>query len=137
MGFALFTEGRLSRIFTMINNKIKGNNGEVIAAKYLVDNGYEIVEKNFRTDVGEIDIIAAGEGYLVFVEVKERFSDKYGYAADAVGFRKQNKISQVASQFIVKRRYFDLSVRFDVIEVYFDEKRVEHIKNAFDSFVRY
>ena len=121
----------------MINNKIKGNTGEKIAENYLKSKGYTILDKNFTTEVGEIDIIAATEGYLVFVEVKERFSDKYGYAAESVGQRKQNKISQVASQYISKYRYFDANVRFDVIEVYFDEKRVEHIENAFDSFLRY
>ena len=121
----------------MRNNKIKGNTGEKIAENYLKSKGYTILDKNFTTEVGEIDIIAATEGYLVFVEVKERFSDKYGYAAEAVGQRKQNKISQVASQYISKYRYFDANVRFDVIEVYFDEKRVEHIENAFDSFLRY
>lgn len=95
------------------------------------------MERNFTTDIGEIDIIAAGDGCVVFVEVKERFSDKFGYAADAVGYRKQNKISQVASQYIRKYRLFDVSVRFDVIEVYFEDKRIEHIENAFDSFLRY
>lgn len=121
----------------MINNKIKGDSGERIAENYLKSKGYRIVDRNFRTREGEIDIIAANDGYLVFVEVKERFNDKYGYAAEAVGLRKQNKISQVASQYIKKYRYFDVNVRFDVIEVYFDEKRIEHIENAFDSFLRY
>ena len=121
----------------MINNKTKGDSGERIAENYLKSKGYRIVDRNFRTREGEIDIIAANDGYLVFVEVKERSSDKYGYAAEAVGLRKQNKISQVASQYIKKYRYFDVNVRFDVIEVYFDEKRIGHIENAFDSFLRY
>lgn len=121
----------------MINNRIKGRSGEDIAVNYLKSKGYRIIERNFTTDVGEIDIIAAEDGYLVFVEVKERFSDKFGYAADAVGLRKQNKISQVASQYIRKYRMFDAAVRFDVIEVYYEDKRIEHIVNAFDSFLRY
>lgn len=121
----------------MINNRQKGNSGEEIAANYLKKKGYRIMERNFTTDIGEIDMVAAGDGCIVFVEVKERFSDKFGYAADAVGYRKQNKISQVASQYIRKYRLFDVSVRFDVIEVYFEDKRIEHIENAFDSFLRY
>lgn len=121
----------------MINTKTKGNIGEEIACNYLKKKGYIIVERNFRTKVGEIDIIAADDGYLVFVEVKERYNDNYGYAADAVNYNKQNKISQVAAQYIRKYRKFDVPVRFDVVEVYMEERRVEHIVNAFDSFIRY
>ena len=121
----------------MINNKIKGFCGEEIAAEYLKKHGYVILERNYTTDVGEIDIIAAGEGFLVFVEVKERLNENYGYASEAVGVHKQRKISQVASQYIRKYRRFDVPVRFDVIEVYLEEKCVNHIENAFDSYLRY
>ena len=120
-----------------MNNKIKGKMGENIAANYLKNKGYEIVDRNFRTSVGEIDIIAAGDGFLVFVEVKERFCEKFGYAAEAVNHFKRRKISQVASQYINKYRMFNSCVRFDVIEVYMEDKRVEHIENAFDSYLRY
>lgn len=121
----------------MINTRDKGNTGEEIAVKYLRDKGYEIVERNFTTNVGEIDIIAAHEGYLVFVEVKLRLNDKYGYAADAVGYAKRRKISEVAAQYIKKYRLFGQAVRFDVVEVYTEDRRVEHIENAFDSYLRY
>lgn len=121
----------------MLNTKLKGRSGEDIAAEFLKRKGYEILERNFTTDIGEIDIIAAGEGYLVFVEVKARLSDKYGFAADAVNYTKQRKINAVASQYIKKYRLFSAAVRFDVIEVYTDEKRVNHIPNAFDSYLRY
>ena len=121
----------------MISTRLIGQAGEDIAVKYLKDHGYEILDRNFSTSVGEIDIIVAGDGYLVFVEVKLRFSDDYGYGADAVNHIKQRKISQVASQYIHKYRLFDEAVRFDVIEVYTSDKRVVHIENAFDSFLRY
>lgn len=121
----------------MLSTKNKGKTGEDIAVKYLKDKGYEIMERNFSTDVGEIDIIAAGEGYLIFVEVKSRLNDKYGYGADAVDYHKQRRINQVASQFIKKYRLYELAIRFDVVEVYTDEKRVNHIENAFDSYLRY
>lgn len=121
----------------MISTRLKGRSGEDIAADYLVRHGYEILDRNFTTKIGEIDIVAAGNGYLVFVEVKTRLNYKYGYAADAVNYHKQQKINQVASQYIKKYRHFDCAVRFDVIEVYTDEKRIEHIENAFDSFLKY
>lgn len=121
----------------MFTTKNIGDSGEEIAANYLIEKGYEIIERNFRTNVGEIDIIAAHDGFIVFVEVKTRLNDKFGYGADAVGFHKRNKINQVACQYIAKRRLYNQSVRFDVIEVYTEDKRIEHIENAFDSYMRY
>lgn len=117
--------------------KTIGDVGEDIAVSYLIGKGYEIIERNFRTAVGEIDIIAAHDGYVVFVEVKTRLNDKYGYGADAVGFHKRSKINQVAAQYIAKRRIYRQAVRFDIIEVYTEDKRIEHIENAFDSYLRY
>ena len=121
----------------MFNNKLKGGTGEGLAVKYLEKKGYEILEKNFKTKVGEIDIVAATERCLIFVEVKARQSDEYGEPAEAVTAAKQKKISQVASQFITKYRYFDCNVRFDIIEVRLDKKEINHIENAFDSCLRY
>lgn len=121
----------------MITTKDRGRAGEEIAASYLKKHGYEILEKNYTTETGEIDLIAAGHGYLVFVEVKLRRNDAHGYAADAVNHVKRRKINVVASQYIKRFRLFEQPVRFDVVEVYTDDKRVNHIENAFDSFLRY
>ena len=121
----------------MLTTKNKGDIGEDIAVNYLRGKGFEIIERNYSTNVGEIDIIGACDGYLVFVEVKTRLNDKYGYAADAVNFHKRSKINQVASQYIKRSRLFDKAVRFDVVEVYTEDKKVVHYENAFDSFLRY
>ena len=121
----------------MFTTKIRGDIGENRAAEYLKGLGYEIMERNYRTELGEIDIIAAGEGYLIFVEVKTRLNENHGYGADAVNYRKRKKINEVASQYIKKYRLFNSAVRFDIVEVYTEDKRVEHIKNAFDSYLRY
>ena len=121
----------------MFTTKMRGDAGETIAAEYLKEIGYEIIDRNYRTELGEIDIIAAGEGYLIFVEVKTRLNENHGYGADAVNFRKRRKINEVASQYIKKFRLYNQAVRFDIIEVYTEDKRVEHIKNAFDSYLRY
>lgn len=121
----------------MFTTKMRGDAGETIAAEYLKGIGYEIIGRNYRTEHGEIDIIAAGEGYLIFVEVKTRLNENHGYGADAVNFRKRRKINEVASQYIKKFRLYNQAVRFDIIEVYTEDKRVEHIKNAFDSYLRY
>lgn len=121
----------------MISTKDIGRSGEDIAASYLQKKGYEVIDRNYTTSVGEIDLIVAGDGYLVFVEVKLRYDDEHGYAADAVNHIKRKKISQVASQYIKRFRLFDKAVRFDVVEVYTSDKKVVHIENAFDSYLRY
>ncbi len=120
-----------------MNNVIKGKTGEDLAANYLKKLGYEIIFRNFKTEVGEIDIIASGEGYLIFVEVKSRKNTDLGYPSEAVGVFKVKKISQVASQYINKYNLFDIDVRFDVIEVFFDDKEINHIKNAFESYLSF
>ncbi len=118
-------------------NKSKGADGEKLAEAYLVSHGYRILAKNYKTDVGEIDIIATDENNLIFAEVKTRFNTDYGRAAEAVNYAKQKKISLVASQYINKFGLFDVPVRFDVIEIYLQDFEINHIENAFDSFLRY
>lgn len=116
-------------------NKEIGFQGEEIAAKYLKSKGYEIIKRNYTNDYGEIDIIAAHDGFLVFVEVKTRSGPLYGAPAEAVNAHKVRKICQTASVYIRNKRLYDQPVRFDVIEI--DEGEVNHIENAFDSYLRY
>ena len=120
-----------------MNTKIKGRTGEDLACEYLKKKKFEIIERNFTTNVGEIDIVCANDGYIVFVEVKARRSTDYGAPSEAVNYHKQRKISQVASQYLTKYRKLHYPVRFDVIEVYMDTKTINHIENAFDSYLRY
>lgn len=120
-----------------MNNKIKGKKGEDIASKYLKNKGYEIICRNYKTETGEVDIIATDGQYLVFVEVKLRKNEDLGLPCEAVGRTKQRKISEVAAAYIASRQAFDAAVRFDVIEIYEQEQRINHIENAFDSFLRY
>ena len=114
-----------------MNNKEKGNLGELIALRYLIKNGAKILEKNYRIKTGEIDIIAKIEDELVFIEVKSRSSIRYGYPAEAVNYKKINKISNVARYFMLINNFNDVPIRFDVIEIYFNEKKINHIINAF------
>ncbi|GAI75687.1 unnamed protein product [marine sediment metagenome] len=69
-----------------------GRFGENVASKFLKDKGYKIKERNYRTFLGEIDIICESKGNIIFVEVKTRRSDKFGYPEEAVNFIKQRKI---------------------------------------------
>ena len=71
-----------------MNNKEKGDLGELIALKYLTKSGAEIIEKNYKIKTGEIDIIAKIDNELVFIEVKSRSNIRYGYPAEAVNYKK-------------------------------------------------
>ena len=111
-----------------------GKEGEKIAAAYLKKNGYEIIEINFRCPIGEIDIVAKEKNDLVFVEVKTRKSIELGYPEQAVGMRKQKKMSQLALWYMQKRKIADTNARFDVVAITLipEKNEVKLIKNAFD-----
>lgn len=110
-----------------------GQTGEDLAVCYLENQGYTIVERNYRKRIGEIDIIARDGECLVFIEVKTRSNRRFGSPFDAVDFRKQQQISRVALAFMTQHRFGEVPVRFDVIGVHLEESiRVELIKNAFE-----
>jgi putative endonuclease len=111
-----------------------GKEGEKIAADFLKKNGYRIIDKNFRCPLGEIDIVAREKGAIVFVEVKTRKSSKLGYPEQAVGIRKQKKMSQLALWYLQKRKLADISARFDVVAITMlpSGNEIKLIKNAFD-----
>ena len=113
-------------------NKIKGNYGERVVYEYLEKCGYEIVMKNFKCNLGEIDIIFMDKNELVFAEIKSRTSAKYGFPAESVTDYKKKHILNTAKYFLYKTEMFNAFVRFDVIEVYLKEKNyINHIKNVF------
>ncbi|MBL0731311.1 MAG: YraN family protein [Desulfosarcina sp.] len=124
----------------MLNNNQKfGEKSEAIAAGYLEKKmGYKILEKNFRTKIGEIDIIAKDGGTLVFVEVKARRSSFYGNPKYAITFKKQKKISMAALYYLKTRKLSNTKARFDVVAINFSKKlpEIEIIKNAFELAYR-
>jgi putative endonuclease len=111
-----------------------GKEGEKIAAAYLRKKGYHICESNFRCSLGEIDIIAREKSELVFIEVKTRKSEKLGYPEQAVGVRKQKKMSQLALWYLQKKKLANSSARFDVVAITLlpEGNEIRLIKNAFD-----
>lgn len=100
--------------------KIVGNAGEDFAAKMLEDTGYTILERNYRTRIGEIDIIAIRDGVLHFIEVKTRTGDDFGYPADAVTESKQNTIRRASEIYLGRRRSMWNRISFDVVEITFN-----------------
>jgi putative endonuclease len=112
-----------------------GKYGEDLACKYLEEKGYKIKERNYRTFLGEIDIITEYKGSIIFVEVKTRRSDKFGYPEEAINFNKQQKIIRNALCYLAKYHLWKTNCCFDVILVsvsdYKEVKRIKHIKDAF------
>lgn len=99
----------------MKNKRTIGTDYEQKAAQYLENLGYQVLEKNFRCKMGEIDLIAKDGEYLVFIEVKYRADGKMGQPQEAVDFRKQRKICKAASYYCMLHHIPDVCPRrFDV-----------------------
>ncbi len=115
------------------HNKYTGNKGEDETCKYLIKNNYNILQRNFQCKAGEIDIIAVDKdrNEYVFIEVKARFSEKCGSPAEAVDVNKKTHIINATRYYIYINRLEKRNIRFDVIEVYFYKRIINHIKNAF------
>jgi len=114
-----------------MNRRAVGTVYEKLAGAYLEQQGYEILECNFRCRMGEIDIIAKDGEYLVFVEVKYRSSERTGSPLEAVDVRKQRVISKVASYYCLTHGHSEgKPCRFDVVAVNGEEYTL--IKNAFE-----
>jgi putative endonuclease len=111
-----------------------GEKSEDLAAWYLRENGYKIIEQNYRNRMGEIDIIARDKKTIVFVEVKSRRSVRYGSPKWAVTPQKQRKISMVALYYLKATQQSDAKARFDVVAITAnrDAPRIEIVKNAFE-----
>jgi len=102
----------------MENKRATGNTYEEKAVKHLESIGFSIIQRNFRCRMGEIDIIAQKDGYLVFVEVKYRKNRGKGEPWEAVNYRKQQRIKSVARYFLMLYHYQeDMPCRFDVVTI--------------------
>ena len=97
-----------------------GDIGENFAADLLANAGYQVIERNYRTKAGEIDIIAIKNGVLHFIEVKTRNGDQYGYPSEAVTATKQLRIKRAAEQYLQGRRMNWNKLSFDVYEIMTD-----------------
>ena len=109
-----------------------GKQGEEIAAQYLIEKGYEIVERNWRNSHKEIDIIAKDGVELVIVEVKTRQSDDFGEPDIAVTRQKQSRLIYAANAYLF-RHNLDVDTRFDIISIVMKDGNpiIDHIEDAF------
>ena len=115
-------------------NKKIGSFGEMLVITYLENMNYEILDKNYKTKFGEIDIIAKDKKEYVFIEVKTRTSSKYGMPSEAVDFNKEKHIKKSSQVYVYLNNLENKYIRYDVIEVYFINKNkyyINHLKNNF------
>ena len=108
--------------------------GEETACKYLADQGYRILHRNYRTPVGELDIIAMENNILVFVEVRTKASNAYGLPEESITFKKKKKLRELAFFYLSQISYYVKEWRIDVIAIEIANTKphpeVRHIKSA-------
>lgn len=113
-----------------VNKRALGSEKEQVAAAFLEQQGYQILQKNYRCKIGEVDLIAHHGEYLVFVEVKYRKNDRIGSPEEAVTPVKQKRISKVCVWYLRENHLsLDTPCRFDVVAVSQEEVRI--YQNAF------
>jgi putative endonuclease len=109
-----------------------GRKGEDLAASYLQRKGFRILARNFRTRLGEIDLVCRDKATVVFVEVKTRLSDDYADPADSVTARKRVKLRRLAELYLVTRHLEGSDARFDVLGITLGPRpQFEHLVGAF------
>jgi len=116
-----------------------GRDAELVAEKALHSRGYKIVDLNYLTPMGEIDLVAIDGKTVVFVEVRGRSSEEYGSPSASVTRRKQARVVRAARAYAARRHLEGAEMRFDVVGVKWPERagepEVEITKGAFDSAV--
>ncbi len=113
--------------------KLLGRSGEDRAARHLAKLGYRMLERNYRTRQGEIDLIALDGDTIVFVEVKTRTNNAYGAPELAVDQRKQGRMAKAALGYLRHKQLHQMPCRFDVVAITETENgRIEVIRNAFE-----
>ncbi len=116
----------------MKTNILKGKYGESLAKEYIISKAYKILELNYTTKLGEIDIIALDKDIIAFIEVKTRSNRNFGFAYEAVNYKKQKKIINTSKIYINNKNIKNIQIRYDIIEVYLEKQiNINHIEDAF------
>ena len=116
----------------MINRKRIGDRGEDNAVNFLLANGYEVLQRNFRFGRAEIDIIAQKNAVIVFIEVKTRKNNNYGYPESYLSEPQQERIHLAAEEYVLQNEWQG-NIRFDIISILWDADafNFEHFEDAF------
>lgn len=117
-----------------LRTRSAGDWGEDLALRYLVGEGYTVVERNYRTRYGELDLVVRDGDTLVFVEVKLRRGREFGHPTEAVTPRKQAAVRSMAEQYLAERDPEFDELRFDVVGILASghgPPEIQHLENAF------
>ena len=117
----------------LTSRKKAGNDAEQQACKYLQSQGLTLIEKNFSTKAGEVDLIMNDGETIVFIEVRYRKNADFGGAAASVTTKKQQRIIKAALAYQQKHKP-QSSMRFDVVAIEGDNREINWIRSAFDGF---
>lgn len=112
-----------------------GNTGEQLAVDFLIKHGYEILERNYRFDKAEVDIIAKLNNTLAIIEVKTRSGIDFGNPQDFVKPKQIQRLVKAVDEYVISND-LDVEVRFDIIAIIRENKefKIEHLENAFYHF---
>jgi putative endonuclease len=116
----------------MNQKKFIGKYGEDVAARYLEDRGYQILDRNWRCNLGEIDLVAKEKNRLVFVEVKTRNGNGYGHPFEAITATKVARMKKLVNQWCIQNQRSEEKVRLDAIAILIRSGKVaiEHLKQV-------
>lgn len=117
-------------------NKVEiGRLGEKLAKEYLIKQGYRILTENYRTPLGEIDLVVEKDQTTIFVEVRTKTSQRFGTPEESITPKKQERLIRLALQFCAHHYLYSQNLRFDIIAIYLDkiQPSIKHISNAFLS----
>ncbi len=124
-----------ARIFAFMTaaTQALGEEGERIAAMWLTQRGWRILDRRFRNGHRDLDLVAEREGLVAFVEVKTRRGRDFGHPVEAVNWRKQRELVRSAAVWIARNGVGEQTFRFDVVGVLmgYGATRVRHVENAF------
>jgi putative endonuclease len=127
----------MTSIVRALMNRLLGERGERLAARYLKRQGMRILLRRYRSEQGEIDLIARDGDTLVFVEVKAR---RKGSPVETVTLEKQRRLTNVSFQFLRKYQLLEVRSRYDVVAIVWPDDRtppqIEHFRNAFEPVGR-
>lgn len=127
----------MKRVLQAFWNRLLGSYGEQEAARYLRRHGLKVLYRGYRTDYGEIDLVAVEGSVVVFVEIKTR---RVGVPSEAVTLEKQRRLTLAALHFLQEHNLLEQRSRFDVVSITWPDlnrkPRIEHIRNAFEAIGR-
>jgi len=111
-----------------------GDRGEMIAWDYLLQNGFKLLEKNYRCKIGEIDVIAIKKKRIHIIEIKTRAHNRRGRPEEAVGPQKQQKLIRLAEWYFKTKNQMEVPVSFDVLAIMLPEDGPSNIRFIEDAF---